>query len=255
MKIIAFPYAGGNKYSYNFLKPYLEKNIRFEVFEYAGRGNRISEKPLDSIDAIVDDLWPHILKVIKTEEPYAFYGHSMGALVGYLLCHRIQEKKLKEPQRLIISGRKAPRVARDKKIWNYPRDQFWKELIDLGGIPKEMQEEASLRDFFEPIIKADFKSVEQYSYNENQQLNIPIDVLYGDEEKENENDFTDWMKETKKQVSCHSFKGNHFFIHNYAQDIANYFVRRYDGGRKNTHSYEQTPSLVAASTQTSSKNK
>lgn len=232
MKILAFLYAGGNKYSYNFLKPYLEKNIRFEVFEYAGRGNRISEKPLDSIDAIVDDLWYPISKAIDTEEPYVFYGHSMGALVAYLLCQRIQNNALKEPEKLIVSGRKAPRVARDKKIWQYPKDRFWKELIALGGIPKEMQEEASLRDFFEPIIKADFKAVEQYTFKSGKPLNIPIDVLYGDEEKENESDFADWEKETTKEVTYHSFQGNHFFIHIYAQDIAKHLFRGFSASKR-----------------------
>src|SRR5690606_26706808 len=164
-------------------------------------------------------------KAIDTEEPYVFYGHSMGALVAYLLCQRIQNNALKEPEKLVVSGRKAPRVARDKKIWQYPKDRFWKELIALGGIPKEMQKEASLRDFFEPIIKADFKAVEQYTFKSGKPLNIPIDVLYGDEEKENENDFVDWEKENKKELTYRSYKRHHFFIHIYAQDIAKHLFR------------------------------
>ncbi|NQY06730.1 MAG: thioesterase [Flavobacteriaceae bacterium] len=223
MKVLAFPFAGGNKYSFNFLKSYLNPKIRLEVFEYAGRGNRVSEKPIDSLDSIVNDLWPNTLNFIK-EEPYIIFGHSMGGLVAFLMCHKIQKNGLKKPSKLIISGRKAPQTKREEKIWNYPSEQFWKELINLGGIPKEIQNEATLRDFFEPIIRADFKAVEEFFFQRKDLLDIPIEVLYGDKECKNKKDFLDWSQETTNEVNFYIFKGNHFFIHDYAQDIANHFI-------------------------------
>jgi surfactin synthase thioesterase subunit len=224
MRVLAFPFAGGNKYSFDFLKPYLNPKIRFEVLEYAGRGNRISEKPIDSIDSIVDDLWLNTLNFTEEDQPYIIYGHSMGALIAFLLCHEIQKKGLKKPSKLIVSGKKAPQAKREEKIWNYPSEQFWKELINLGGIPREIQNEVTLRDFFEPIIRADFKAVEELFFQRKNVLDIPIKVLYGDGELERENDFLDWNLETSNEVTFYKFKGNHFFIHDYAQDIANHFI-------------------------------
>lgn len=223
MKVLAFPFAGGNKYSFDFLKPYLNPKIQFEVLEYAGRGNRVSEKPIDSIDSVVDDLWLNTLNFIK-EESYIIYGHSMGALIAFLLCHEIQKKGLKKPFKLIVSGKKAPQAKREEKIWNYPSEQFWKKLISLGGIPEEIQNESTLREFFEPIIRVDFKVVEEFFFQRRDLLDIPIEVLYGDKEFDRENDFLDWNLETSGGVTFYKFRGNHFFIHDYAQDIANHFI-------------------------------
>ncbi len=228
MKILAFPFAGGHKYSFDFLKPHMNQHMFFEVLEYAGRGNRISEKPIDSIDEIINDLWPSVLNFI-TKEPYIIYGHSMGGLIAFLMCRRIQEKGLNQPTKLIVSGKKAPYIERESKIWNYPREQFWEELISLGGVPKEIQNEVSLKDFFEPIIRSDFKAIEEYSFQRMDLLDIPIDVLYGDEELEKENDFSDWNKETTNKVALYTFKGNHFFIQNYAKDIADHLIRGFQG--------------------------
>ncbi|WP_209405585.1 thioesterase II family protein [Pseudozobellia sp. WGM2] len=225
MKIIAFPYAGGNKYSYDFLKPYLKKKMVLEVFENPGRGKRVLEKSLDSIGAIIDDLSIRVIPSIRKNEPYIMYGHSMGALIAFLICKRIQEKRLKLPLKLIVSGKKAPHSPREQKISSYPSAQFWEELTSLGGIPKEVDNEIQLRDFFEPIIKADFRAIEEYSFKKSRQLDIPIDVLYGNEELKNKNDFLDWNRETTNKVTLYPFEGNHFFIHKHAQDIANHLIR------------------------------
>ncbi|AGC75273.1 surfactin synthase thioesterase subunit [Nonlabens dokdonensis] len=223
MKVLAFPFAGGNKYSFDFLRPNLNQKIQFKVLEYAGRGERISEKPMESIDSIVDDLWQSTLNFIK-DTPYIIYGHSMGALIAFLMCHQIQKKGLKKPSKLIVSGRKPFYPEKKEKIWCYPSEQFWNELISLGGIPEEIQQETSLREFFEPIIRADFKAVEEYFHGRMHTLDIPIEVLYGDEELDGEDDYLGWNKKTTNTVNFYPFKGNHFFIHNHAQVIANHFI-------------------------------
>ena len=226
MTIIAFHYAGGNRYSYDFLKPYLNGDIEIEVFENRGRGKRILEDPLESVDAIIEDLWISMTPLIRKKKTYCLYGHSMGALIALLVCHKIQENGLDKPMRLVVSGKKSPRLQEEKKIWKYPSQEFWEELILLGGIHKEIEDEIQLRDFFEPIIKADIKAIEEYSFTKSKQLDIPIDVLYGDEELENENDFLDWNKETTNIVNFYPFTGNHFFINGHAQSVANHFIRK-----------------------------
>lgn len=229
MKVIAFPFAGGNKYSYNFLNSFLAPfNISMEVFEYSGRGDRINESLCDSIDSIVKDLLPRVLKRITEEDDYIIYGHSMGALVGYLINCKIEELSFKNPLRLIVSGRKSPSTEREQKISQLLSDEFWIELIKLGGIPDEI--EKLLRDFFEPILRADFQVVENYTHKTDVPLKIPIDVLYGNEELENESDFQNWKKETTNIVELKEFNGNHFFIYEHAQDIANHFIRTFQIG-------------------------
>ncbi len=82
-----------------------------------------------------------------------------------------------------------------------------------------------------PILRADFKVVEEYIYQKKNKLNIPIDVLYGNEEIDVETDIFKWKEESLKQVNIFEFKGDHFFIYEHTKNIANHLIR---GFRKYT---------------------
>ncbi len=226
MKIIAFPFAGGNKYAYTFLNALLAPlDISMDVLEYPGRGDRIKESFCTSIEAILEDLFPQVLQTISEEEDYIIYGHSMGALVAYLVCKKIEESSVRNPKKLVVSGRKAPGVIKTNKIGQLPSQEFWKELMKLGGIPKEIEHETVLKDFFESILRSDISIVENYEHDvsSGKPLQTPIDVQYGSEELENESDFEDWKQETISVARLKEFSGNHFFIYEHAQDIIDHF--------------------------------
>lgn len=223
MNIIAFPFAGGDKHVYNFMKGRLE-GASLIVLEYKGRGLRIKERFSETIEDVVNDFLPTIQELINNENDYVIYGHSMGALIGYLICHKLEELSLKKPLKLIASGRIAPSVIGNKKISNLSSEEFWNEIFNLGGVPDSIKNNFIMRGFFEPILKADFKVVENYIYEKNKLLSIPIDVLYGKEESNNKLDFWNWQNESSKKVNIREFEGSHFFIYNFVEDIAKYLT-------------------------------
>lgn len=226
MNIIAFPFAGGSVYSYNFLKPLLDQQgISLHVIEYKGRGNRIQEPLMYSLNEIVEDVFQKVVKCINNKERYIIYGHSMGALVGYLICHKIEKLAFNSPIKLIVSGRKGPSRKIEKKIADYPNDLFWEEVINFGGVSSELEQSIELRDFFEPVLKADFKSIESYVHSIAHPLSISIDVFYGDQELKEPLDFLSWEKESVKEVKVKSLPGNHFFIYEYAEVLTNHFIQ------------------------------
>lgn len=81
-----------------------------------------------------------------------------------------------------------------------------------------------MRDFFEPILRADFNIVENYTYTKKDSLTIPIDVLYGKFESSSKLNFLNWKKESLKNVNIQEFEGDHFFIYNYGLDISKYIL-------------------------------
>ena len=97
MKIIAFTFSGGNKYSYQKI---IHKNPNFITLEYPGRSKRFKEPLLKDMDALLDDLIIQLTEIITDGESYIIYGHCMGALVGVLLCKRIEKLQLKKPFKL-----------------------------------------------------------------------------------------------------------------------------------------------------------
>ena len=104
-KVIALPFAGGNKYSFNGIEKHVSKKINWITLELPGRGSRFKESLLDKIDHMVDDLLSQIMPHIQ-EGNYIIYGHSMGTLLGYELTKKITEKKSTDPGEEVKSNPK-----------------------------------------------------------------------------------------------------------------------------------------------------
>ncbi len=218
--IIAFTFAGGSKYSYQKLS---QKLPQFVVIEYPGRGLRIGEDLIDDIDLLVENLMPKVLHEISLSNEYVIYGHSLGGLVGYLICHKLQELGIKKPLKLIVSGRKAPSIGRKEKIAHLSNNLFWEEVVKIGGVPIALQNNSDLIEFYAPILKADFKTIENYNYIENMRLDFPIDVFYGTEEEITDEEKLLWEKESTKDTIINMLEGDHFFIYNHETFFINYF--------------------------------
>lgn len=211
--IIALPFAGGNIYSYN----------NFELLTVPKYYNIDRSKyNITDIHILVDHLIEEILMLISEAENYYLYGHSMGGLLAFLVCRKLQERKIRLPKKLIVSGRKAPEFVKIEKLSQLSDEAFIESLIPLGGIPSELLQNKEVLDFFLPIIKHDFRILESYNYEPATTLDIPIDVFYGSSEAE-ESEMAGWNKETTGKVHITKLKGNHFFIYDFKEYFKEYF--------------------------------
>lgn len=210
MKIIAFPFAGGNSYSY---KKLFNKNDGFIALDYPGRGRRYKEPLLLNVKDLVDDMFERVKEQIDNCDEYVIYGHSMGALIAYLVCKKIESINIKKPNLLIVSGSRAPIFPRREKIAHLPNDEFWNKVVNFGGMPDSFDDHPDLINFYRPILRADFECIENYIYNETSaKLSIPINVFYGAGEHMLESEINAWKEETTAHVNIKKLAGNHFFI-------------------------------------------
>ncbi len=217
LNVIAFPFAGGNKYAFDFLKPGLHaSDVSLQVLEYPGRGARMNKYLLDDIDKVVEDAYEQLLNKINIDS-YIIYGHSMGALVAYLVCQKLMISQNKMPMKLVVSGSSAPSARKVENIWNLPSDSFWEKINEFGGLPNNLLKNHDLKIFFEPILKADFKAIEEYKFCKAEKLNIPIDVLYGTDEDISYEEVLPWKLESSNKVSIRELPGDHFFIYKHTE--------------------------------------
>ena len=220
VKIICLPFAGGNKYSY---RPYIEKApsfLEFITLEYPGRGTRIREPLISTIEDLVNDLFAQCKPIIG-QASYAFYGHSMGGLLVYLLTKKITENNLIAPIHLFITGTSGPSAPGrlEKKRSLLGTKEFIQELKDFGGMPDEILQNEEMLLFLEPILRADFKASENYKHQDSSALNIPITVITGTKEDMDKDDIQTWAKETTGNVEFKVMHGGHFFIYNHVESI------------------------------------
>lgn len=223
MQIVMLPFAGGNKNSYQAI---VRSVPGAYTLEYPGRGSRIREPLPFTLDQLVDDAVLQLKKTIDINKPYIIYGHSMGALIAYLLCHRIRTQKWPMPEKLVVSGRKAPIVKRIRFLSELPDEAFVQAVTAMGGIPADVATYPELVAYIVPILKADFKVYEAYTYTPSEKLPVPIDVFYGTEEGVKEEDMAGWKEESHKDVNIRRMKGNHFFILDHVDYFSGYFRRK-----------------------------
>lgn len=170
------------------------------------------------MDDIVADVWKQIRKDLF--RPYAFYGHSMGTLVGFLVTKKIIQEKYPLPKHLFFTGCGGPSFQEMKRNTHLlPRDAFIQKLKKMGGSPTEILENNDLMDFFEPIIRADFEAMENYTYQKTDAFDIPITCMIGADEDTTYDHALTWQAETTVPLKILTFPGDHFFIFDHTEKI------------------------------------
>lgn len=225
INLYCLPFAGGSKYSYKDYVSAAPDFINVVPIELPGRGSRYKEPLLTDAAGMVDDVYGQIKDMLGT--PYAIYGHSMGAVLGYLLARRILEEGMNPPEHLFLTGCRGPSVQRKDPLRHLlSKEEFIQELKNLGGCPDEILNDDDLMNFFEPILRADFQAVETLDYRPQEPIHIPINVMTGISERTTYQEAMEWQKETTAKVEGHRFPGKHFFIFNYPKEILEIIARK-----------------------------
>lgn len=212
-------FAGGNRYSYQFLIPFLPT---FEVIplELPGRGKRIGESLLKDFSAASRDYCKQITAQVKNSG-FFIYGHSMGALLA-LKVTSMFEKEGMFPGGLFVSGSAGPDKSTNKNRHLLSREEFVKELKIMGGMPPGFLDDPELLDLFEPILRADFEIIEK-SQNQVSPVQAPLYAIMGKDE-DNVNEITAWRHFTASQFQYEILEGGHFFIYQHARRLSEIFA-------------------------------
>ena len=215
-QIFFLHFAGGSSLSYDFLKNRLPQ---FDVhqLELPGRGKRTAEPLVNGISEAIQDYTKQILSRLNRQD-FLIFGHSMGATLGAFVTSNL-EKLNYFPRRLIVSGNAGPGVGETKKRHLLEDAAFLKELQEIGGMPASFFAHPELVEYFLPILKSDFKIVEQETNKRLLRLKTPILALMGQEEEEVEF-IENWKRFTSADFYAKTFPGNHFYIHQHDQQIA-----------------------------------
>lgn len=224
MKLFFIPYAGGMANSYAVLKRYLDSGFEIFLVELAGRGRRKNEAFYEDMNEAVNDVVNQIKDNIDNE-PYAIFGHSMGGIIIYELLGKFEELKVNCPKHIFISARRAAHLknSNGKKYYKLQDEEFALELLKLGDINREVIRNSELFNVFSPIIRADYKIIEEYIFKEPKKMfKCNMTLLYASEDVEAlKEEVLQWREYSENEVEYFEFNGGHFYIFDNLQEIAN----------------------------------
>lgn len=212
-RLICLPYAGGGAAVFRAWHEHLPETVEVCPVQLPGRETRFQEPPIDSLPALVAQLAPALRPLL--DRPFAIYGHSMGALIGFALAQRLRADYGLAPTHLLVGARRAPQVpAAGAPVHQLAEDEFVDALRQrYNGIPTVLLQQPELLRLFLPILRADFKLLETYVYTGPPALECPVVVFGGAQDAlVAQADLDAWAGVTSGPCVRHTLPGGHFFL-------------------------------------------
>lgn len=212
LRMFCFPYAGGGASIYRGWSSLLPGDLEICPVQLPGRESRLRDQPFDRpepmIQAVADVLLPYM------DMPFVFFGHSMGAMIGFELSRELRRRGKTLPLHVFVSGRRAPHLpAREEPIHDLPEEEFLAKLRELNGTPEEVLQHSELMKLLGPILRADFAVNETYVYTEEEPLEPGISAFGGlGDEEVTRDDVAAWKEHTQGRFRVRMLPGDHFFI-------------------------------------------
>lgn len=212
LRLFCFPYSGAAANVYYPWVDVLPPSWEVCPVQLPGRGTRLTEPLADrlqpQVEALAAGLAPYF------DKPFAFFGHSMGALLSFELARCLSRALDRLPVHLFVSGHPAPQLPdRNLPLHALPHDEFLVKLRELNGTPEEVLKHDELLQLLVPILRADFAVCETYVYPAEPPLPIPISAYSGlGDDYVNREELEAWRQQTTASFSLRMFPGDHFYI-------------------------------------------
>lgn len=233
MHLYCFPYAGGSAAAiYASWRRQLPAWLALMPVELPGRGRRIGEPLHRRLDLLVRQLADEFtaartqLPAWQAQWPFAFFGHSMGALLAYEVARTLCARGQAGPALLCVGGADAPSQRRDERLARLRTDQDVVEYLrELNGTPREVLDNPELLELMLPIIKADFAMCANYVHADGAALACPLHVIGGLRDTTSPQSLAAWQRHSQGGFSLDLLEGDHFFIHSAQQQLLAILIR------------------------------
>jgi surfactin synthase thioesterase subunit len=217
-RVFCFPHAGGGAVS--FAEWPSHADVTLCPVQPPGRAERFREPPHSRVESYVDALLAGLGHQFTGR--YAFFGHSVGALVAYRLTRRLHALGATPPAHLFVSGRAAPHLPYTRTpLHDLPTAELVGHLRRMGGTPDVILDDPGLLDVFLPVLRADFSVNETYRHEPGLPLPVPVTVFGGAEDpRADTEELHAWGALTScREFAVHTYPGGHFYLERHAPSV------------------------------------
>jgi medium-chain acyl-[acyl-carrier-protein] hydrolase len=213
IKLVCFPYAGASASIFALWPRRLPEAIEVCGIQLPGRQNRFLEPPFTRTPLLVRELGAALLPSL--DRPFAFFGHSVGAILIFEVTRWLRRHRNPMPQALFVSGRRAPQIPGSDPPFHLMNSvDFLAAIRKLNATPEEILADPDLLQLILPALRADMELCETYEYVDDASLSCPIVGFAGlDDDDETLQRMYGWRLQTTGDFSLHALPGDHFFIH------------------------------------------
>ncbi len=208
LRLFCLPHAGGGASLYRHWGQAFASLAEICPIQLPGRERRIGEPAVSSLRPLVEQLADALATLL--DRPYAIFGHSMGALIGFELVRELRRRGSPIPVQLFIASYCAPQLLRREHRASTVNQEAARHVSTTGLVPIDMQGE--LLELFVPTMEADTRLCEDYEYVPEDALDCPITAFRGHTDYVLEDHLAGWRAHTRGAFQMQTFLGDHFFL-------------------------------------------
>lgn len=211
VRLYCLPHAGGSASAYRSWVGRID-GVAVCPLQPPGRESRLKDAPHVRMEPMVAEITDVILS--QDTMPYALYGHSLGALIGFEVVREIRRRGGAAPVHFFASGCPAPDYRESTKPVSAMTDAQVVDLLrKLGGTPEWVLADQSVLAMILRPFRADFSVKETYEYQPEPPLSTPITVIAGtDDPRAGIETMADWREQTTAPYRLHTVTGGHFAV-------------------------------------------
>ncbi|WP_338674696.1 alpha/beta fold hydrolase [Streptomyces sp. SCSIO 30461] len=210
LRLFCFPHAGGNASYYFPFSAMLAPGTEMLAVQYPGRQERFNEPCIESMTELADVIAAELAD--WTHEPFAFFGHSMGATLAFEVACRLRAEGA-EVSALFVSGRRAPSIPAPGSVHLATDEQLIADMKLLGGTDTRMLDNPDLLAAILPAVRSDYVATETYRYRGAPRLDCPITAFIGDVDPRVDAAMARaWADHTTGPFRLRVLSGGHFFL-------------------------------------------
>lgn len=212
LRLFCFHHAGGSAAAFATWQRGLGPRAEVLPVQLPGREGRLSEPRATDMTQLVDELVRELGDHFRP--PFAFYGHSMGALLAYAVAQRLRDRGAALPVLLAVGAYPAP--DRPGLMTDVPRmaaDDLAALLVRIGGMSEMLLDYPEWRDAAIDLVRDDLRVCHSYRHVPDAPLPTPITAFVGDRDPlMTPADATPWAGHTTSGFELQPIPGGHFFL-------------------------------------------
>jgi phthiocerol/phenolphthiocerol synthesis type-I polyketide synthase E len=217
MRLYCFPPSGAMPGEYMRWSDHLP-DVEVWGIQLPGRGSRWSEPALTTMAELVTTL----VEEVSFTPPFAFFGHSFGALVAYETTLALRERGLASPQQLCLSAFHAPHLhPAGQGMPAADGAELLPALLSDPGIScEELDRNPELQQSVLGSVRSDLGILGGYRASVAQPLACPLLVLGGtDDDLASEEQLAAWEPYTTGMFRLRRFSGGHYYFRENLDDV------------------------------------
>lgn len=212
LRLICFPYAGGNASVFRGWSELLPPEIELCAIQPPGRQERSHEPLLQTVEEMVAEIVPALLPYL--DRPFATFGHCIGAMVMYEVVRALEQGHQRVPEHVFASGALPPRYYLLPPVATRTEGTDFVNVLRRIGFADDLilGDEESARELL-PAVQSDFDLAIRYECASPSPLPCPITSFCGREDQLGPPERTAaWKDMSTSRFEQVVFPGEHYFI-------------------------------------------